>query len=109
LRGVAWGFIAGLVLGATFFLGLWWTVRRIPGSSHPGLLVGTSLLIRMATVGALLLLLIRGSGWLAGVAALAGMLLARWSAVRLAHSRARREIAATAWSSTEGGGGGPWS
>lgn len=39
--------IAGLVLGALFFGGLWWTVRRALASPSPALWFFSSLLIRM--------------------------------------------------------------
>jgi len=44
----------GLVLGAVFFGGLWWTVRRGLTSSTPGLWFGLSALGRMAAVFAVM-------------------------------------------------------
>jgi F1F0 ATPase subunit 2 len=39
---------AGLFLGAIFFGGLWWTVRRGLGSGQPAIWFGLSALVRMA-------------------------------------------------------------
>ena len=41
----AW--VAGAVLGAMFFGGLWWTVRRYASSQRPALWFAGSLLLRM--------------------------------------------------------------
>ena len=40
----AW--VAGVLLGAVFFGGLWWTVRKGLSSEHPALLFLASLLLR---------------------------------------------------------------
>jgi F1F0 ATPase subunit 2 len=42
--------LAGVVLGAVFFAGLWWTVQRGMASRRPGLWFGGSLLVRTALV-----------------------------------------------------------
>ena len=39
--------VAGLLIGAFFFGGLWWTVRKGLSSQHPALLFTASLLLRM--------------------------------------------------------------
>lgn len=39
--------LAGLLLGAFFFGGLWWTVRKGLTSKHPALLFSASLLLRI--------------------------------------------------------------
>ena len=43
---LAW--VAGGMLGAMFFGGLWWTVRKGLSSKHPGLWFFCSLLLRMS-------------------------------------------------------------
>jgi len=68
--------VAGAVLGLGFFGGLWWTVRRIPVSRHPGLLVMTSLLLRMGVVLTCFYLILQ-LHWQALIAALVGFTLAR--------------------------------
>jgi F1F0 ATPase subunit 2 len=78
------GFLAGLVLGALFFGGLRWTVARVPHARSPGLLVALSLALRLAAVASGLVALLRLWGWVAGVAALFGMLVARTVLVRSA-------------------------
>ena len=42
--------VAGLLLGAVFFGGLWWTVRKGVSSSRPAALFFGSLLLRMSLV-----------------------------------------------------------
>ncbi len=40
--------VAGLLLGAMFFGGLWWTVRKAVSSRNPALWFSGSLLVRLA-------------------------------------------------------------
>lgn len=42
--------VAGLLLGAVFFGGLWWTVRKGVSSSRPALWFLSSALLRMSVV-----------------------------------------------------------
>jgi F1F0 ATPase subunit 2 len=70
------GLVAGLVLGAAFFGGLWWTLSRIPGARRPALLATGSLLLRLAVVAAGLLWSVR-AGPDRLIACLAGLLVAR--------------------------------
>ena len=41
---------AGLVLGAVYFGGLWWTVARLPRSRYPWLLMPVSTILRTVFV-----------------------------------------------------------
>ena len=67
---------AGTVVGALYFGGLWWTVRRAVASRRPGLLLLASYGLR--TVGALALFyVIMGGSWLRLLVCLAGFLLMR--------------------------------
>ena len=43
-------FLAGLGLGCFHFIGLWWTVRRLPCARRPVLLNLASLIFRMAVI-----------------------------------------------------------
>jgi F1F0 ATPase subunit 2 len=45
--GLSLALAAGLLLGAMFFGGLWWTVRRAVSSGRPALLFSGSLLLRL--------------------------------------------------------------
>jgi F1F0 ATPase subunit 2 len=38
--------VAGILLGAFYYGGLWWTVRRVQTAKSPGLLFGASFIIR---------------------------------------------------------------
>lgn len=68
--------VAGLLLGAVFFLGLRWTVIRLCRNEHAGRLLLTSALLRFAVVAVAMLALAR---WhpAAAPTALLGFVLAR--------------------------------
>lgn len=69
-------FIAGGVLGAIFFGGLWWTIKYGLNSSRPALWFFTSLILRSAVVvGGFYL--IGHNNWTHLGACLAGFILAR--------------------------------
>jgi F1F0 ATPase subunit 2 len=74
--------LAGVVLGAVFFGGLWWTVRRGLSSKQPAALFLGSLLLRTLLVVAGLYVVSRGD-WRNLVASLAGILLARTAITRV--------------------------
>jgi F1F0 ATPase subunit 2 len=79
--------VAGAVLGTLFFAGLWWTVRALPGSRHPALLMFGSYMGRMAVLLAGFYLLGAGD-WRRLVAALAGFILVRILILPIVKSRA---------------------
>ena len=69
--------VAGLLLGAIFFGGLWWTVRKGVLSKHPALWFLGSMLVRMSIV--LLGFYFVGRGdWQRLVACLFGFIIARF-------------------------------
>lgn len=71
-----WVFAAGLGLGAFFYGGLWWTVKRLPAVRHPAAWMLASFLLRAGVS-------LAGLYWLAAYdlrrlgLALGGWLLAR--------------------------------
>lgn len=68
--------LAGILLGAFFFGGLWWTVQKMIGSGNPYLLSTASFIIRAAVaLGAFYLL--AQEDWPYLVAALIGFLISR--------------------------------
>jgi F1F0 ATPase subunit 2 len=71
---VAW--LAGGLLGAIFFGGLWWTVRKGVSSPRPALWFFGSLLLRMSIVLAGFYF-VSGSQWKRLVACLVGFVIAR--------------------------------
>lgn len=73
--------VAGTLLGAFFFGGLWWTVRRIPGARSPGLLLASSALVRTAVVVAGIWLVMDGR-WERAVVSLVGFVAVRVLVVR---------------------------
>lgn len=69
-------FVAGLLLGALFFGGLWWTVRKGLVSTRPALWFLGSLVLRMViAVGGFYL--VSGGQWQRLLACLVGFVLAR--------------------------------
>ena len=47
---IALALIAGLILGAFYYGGLWWTVRQVQTSKQPGLLFAASFIVRTLVV-----------------------------------------------------------
>ena len=77
---LAW--IAGGALGAFFFGGLWWTVRKSLASDKPALWVFGSLLLRMGvTMGGFYL--VGGGDWQRSLSCLVGFVMARQLVTRL--------------------------
>jgi F1F0 ATPase subunit 2 len=74
--------LAGVLLGAFFFGGLWWTIRSSPPSQWSGLLFSASLLLRMAVAITGFYLVSHGE-WRKLVTCLVGFLLARIAVTRL--------------------------
>lgn len=73
---IALALLAGMLLGAAFFAGLWWTVRRGLASPRPALWFGVSLLARLAGVlGGFWL--VGGADWRRMAACVFGFVLAR--------------------------------
>jgi F1F0 ATPase subunit 2 len=73
---------AGLVLGAVFFGGLWWTVSKGVFSKSPGVWFLGSILLRMSIVLAGLYYIGRGD-WERLVSCLLGFVIARYIVMRL--------------------------
>ena len=67
---------AGLGIGAACFWGLWWTVRRLPHSRRPALLLLASSFARILVAVGLLWLVTQGQ-WQRLIAALVGFIVAR--------------------------------
>ncbi|MBK8740206.1 MAG: ATP synthase subunit I [Betaproteobacteria bacterium] len=68
--------VEGTALGAMFFGGLWWTVRRAVSSPRPALWVFGSLLLRMS-IALSGLHVVAGGHWERLLACLAGFFVAR--------------------------------
>ena len=73
--------VAGVLLGATFFGGLWWTVRKGVSSQRPALWFFGSLLLRMSIALAGFYFVGRGH-WERLVACLLGFVIARFLVTR---------------------------
>jgi F1F0 ATPase subunit 2 len=46
----ALSFVCGAALGTFYFLGLWWSLKRLPGKSRPRLWLGASYALRTSLV-----------------------------------------------------------
>ncbi len=75
--------LAGLLLGAFFFGGLWWTLVKGLTSSHPALWQFTSLMVRMGLTLAGFYA-VGGGHWQRLVSCGFGFVIARFVVVRLA-------------------------
>ena len=74
-------FIVGLSIGAFYFVGLWWTVRRLPSARMPALLTFTSFMARSAVCVTAFYLTMQGR-WENLLMCLAGFTVARLWLVR---------------------------
>jgi len=77
--------MAGGALGAFFFGGLWWTVRKSLASGRPALWVFGSLMLRMG-VTMTGFYLVSGTDWQRLLCCLVGFVLARQMVMRLTQS-----------------------
>jgi F1F0 ATPase subunit 2 len=86
--------LVGLLLGAFFFGGLWWTIRMDLSSEWSGLVFAGSFLIRVAVSVAGFYFVSHGE-WQKLLACLAGFLLARIAVtrlIRLPHAKSSRVL-----------------
>jgi F1F0 ATPase subunit 2 len=74
--------LAGLLLGALFFGGLWWTVLKGVSAKQPALWFGTSLLLRTAIVLSGFYFF-AGADWKRLLLCLFGFFVARFVVIRL--------------------------
>jgi F1F0 ATPase subunit 2 len=79
---LALALVAGLVLGAIFFGGLWWTVRRGLSAKSPAFWFLGSMLLRMGIVLAGFYLVGRGD-WQRLLTCLVGFIISRFIVMRL--------------------------
>ena len=79
---LAGSLLAGVLLGAFFFGGLWWTIRSRSPSQWSGLLFSASFLLRM-TVAVTGFYVVSHGEWRKLLACLVGFLLARIAVTRL--------------------------
>lgn len=79
---LAFALAAGILLGAFFFGGLWWTVRQGVSTKRPGLWFFGSLLLRTCIV-VLGFYFILGDNWMRLLAGLLGFIVARLIVTRL--------------------------
>jgi F1F0 ATPase subunit 2 len=77
---------AGVVLGAIFFGGLWWTIQKGVSSAHPATLFLTSSVLRMA-IALTGFYFVSGGQWQRLVACLVGFVVARLSVTWLTRNK----------------------
>ena len=85
--GLALALATGVLLGAIFFGGLWWTVRKGVSSDRPALWFCGSLLLRMS-VALAGFYLVAGGHWERLLVCLLGFVMARLAVMRLTRSPA---------------------
>lgn len=83
---LAWALVTGVVFGAVFFGGLWWTVRKGAVCRRPALLFVSSFLVRTSIVLAGLYL-VAGGHWRRLLACLLGFVIARLIVTKLTGSQ----------------------
>ena len=81
--------LAGLLLGALFFGGLWWTVQKGLSARQPALWFGVSMLLRTGIVLAGFYL-VSGADWKRLLLCLLGFIVARFIVIRLTDMPAGR-------------------
>lgn len=81
-------FLGGLILGVLFFGGLYMSVNRLTSVSSPALMMLISTMLRMAMLLAGVYLLLRGE-LKNGIAALVGIVVAKFVSVYLVRKRVR--------------------
>lgn len=84
--------LAGALLGAGFFGGLWWTVRKTVSSRHPALWVLGSTVLRVSAVLAGFFF-VTGGRWERLLSCLVGFIVARLIVIRLTLRTERRHAA----------------
>ncbi|MBU4564440.1 MAG: ATP synthase subunit I [Desulfarculus sp.] len=82
LTGMILPFVVGLAVGAFFFGGLYWTVRRLATARYPAALSLASMLLRLGVSLAAMYLVMAGD-WRRLTAAVVGMIFMRLVLVRL--------------------------
>ena len=85
VAGLAWllgAFALGFAAGAAYFAALWATVRVLPATRRPALVLFGSFVLRFGVVAAVFVMMVRDGGFSWIAAALAGFFLARLVIVR---------------------------
>ncbi len=83
-------FAVGLLLGAVFFGGLWWTIRQMLVSPHPALLLVVSAVARMSVVVTGFYFTANGQ-WQRLLACLVGFIIARLAVTWLTRLKQKEE------------------
>jgi F1F0 ATPase subunit 2 len=83
-------FAAGLILGAIFFGGLWWTIRKGLSSRRPALLFLGSAVLRMSIVVAGFYFVSNGQ-WQRLLACLMGFIMARLAVTWLTRGKQKED------------------
>ena len=87
----AFALLAGMLLGAVFFGGLWWTVLMGLSAKQPALWFGISLLLRLV-ITLTGFYFVAGSDWKRLLGCLTGFIIARIFVTLLTANRTAEEI-----------------
>ncbi len=88
--GLVLAFAAGVLLGAIFFGGLWWTVRKGVSSKWPALWFLTSMLLRMSII-LIGFYFVGGGHWERLLVCFIGFIMARMAMTRLTRVPAEKQ------------------
>jgi F1F0 ATPase subunit 2 len=80
---IVWTIGAGLLLGAFFYGGLWWTVQKLSVCRRPALLLISSLIIRSGVILSAFYLIVEGGYWGRLLVSLLGFVVARLLVTKL--------------------------
>ncbi len=83
-------FVAGLILGAIFFGGLWWTIRKGLSSLRPAMLFLSSAVLRMSIVVSGFYFVSNGL-WQRLLACMAGFIIARLAVTWLTRGKQKED------------------
>lgn len=93
IGSLAGAFFLGMLLGAGYFAALWQTLRQLPHSRRPALLLMSSLLLRLALVLTAFYLILKFGQWDRLLTSLLGFILVRMLAAGRLNQRRKATIA----------------
>lgn len=87
LAALGLALLAGIALGTTYFLALWWSVERTTRQRRTSAWLAGTVVLRLALAAVAFVGVARWGGWPALGAALAGFVLARSMLLRGLHGQ----------------------
>lgn len=72
----------GIILGMIFFIGLWWTIKKLVSSKHPLVLFFTSIFLRIGLV-LVSFYYLGHDDWIKLISCLVGFIIGRFIVIKL--------------------------